>query len=268
MAGNLYGQYVWLIDTIRSAGRIKKSEIDKRWAKSSLNEKNEETYPLRTFHRHKEAIRKQFGLIIGCNLHKGNYTYYISNFDELSSNGYRSHLLKSLEFTNQLMDTSSDITKRIIFEPLNDGSIHLAAIFSAMRDKLSVRITFLPEYGGHTIEAVPYFLKEKDFLWYLAAKNLHAQRNEETQVFSLREVAEVLVTSNKASMPRHFNGEIFFNSYFGMLEKTAGAKKRAPKEEKPKLEAKPKAEKKPKPEKKAAKPAEQETPNAEQLSLF
>ena len=48
---NLYGQYVWLIDTIRSAGRITKAEIDRRWAKSSLNEKHEDTYPLRSFHR-------------------------------------------------------------------------------------------------------------------------------------------------------------------------------------------------------------------------
>ena len=95
---NLYGQYVWLIDTIRSAGRITKAEIDRRWAKSSLNEKREATYPLRSFHRHKEAIREIFGLIIGCDL-SGGYVYYISNFDDLASDGYRSHLLKSLECT-------------------------------------------------------------------------------------------------------------------------------------------------------------------------
>lgn len=266
MAANLYGQYVWLIDTIRSAGRIKKSDIDKRWAKSSLNEKNETVYPLRSFHRHKDAIRQLFGLIIGCDMHKGNYTYYISNFDELSSNGYRSHLLKSLEFSNQLMDTTSDIKKRILFEPLNDGSIHLATIFTAMREKLTLRITFLPEFGGGTIEAIPYILKEKDFFWYLAAKNLYTRGVEETQVFALREVAEITVTSNKATMPRHFNGEIFFNSYFGTLEKAA-SKKRAPKEDKPKVE-KPKVEKKPKAEKKASKPVEFEAPNVEQLSLF
>lgn len=262
MAANLFGQYVWLIDTIRSAGRITKSDIDKRWAKSSLNEKHEEAYPLRTFHRHKEAIRKSFGLIIGCDLHRGNYTYYISNFDELSSNGYRSHLLKSLEFSNQLMDTSSDITKRISFEPLNDGSIHLATIFTAMREKLALRITFLPEYGGGTIEVAPYFLKEKDFHWYLAAKNLRAQANEETQVVKLCEVATVFVTATKATMPRWFAGDMFFSSYFGHRKPQAEkAQKKAA--DKPKADKKPKAEKK-----QPAKPAQPEAPAVEQLSLF
>ena len=105
---NLYGQYVWLIDTIRSAGRITKAEIDRRWAKSSLNEKHEDTYPLRSFHRHKEAIREIFGLIIGCDL-SGGYVYYISNFDDLASDGYRSHLLKSLELLSLLTLTRKSL---------------------------------------------------------------------------------------------------------------------------------------------------------------
>lgn len=269
MAANLYGQYVWLIDTIRSAGRIKKSEIDKRWEKSSLNEKKETSYPLRSFHRHKEAIRNMFGLIIACDLSKGNYTYYISNFDDLSSSGYRSNLLRCLEFSNQLMDPSFDVKRRIFFEPVTDGSVHLAAIFAAMSEKIAVRITFLPELGRSSVEAVPYCLKEKNNCWYLAAKDLHANGNVETQVYSLRDVASVVVTSTKATMPRHFNGEIFFNAYFGELLKTEKPKKKAVKEEKPKAE-KPKAEKKPKVEKpaKPAKAAAEPDHSVEQLSLF
>lgn len=253
---NLYGQYVWLIDTIRSAGRITKAEIDRRWAKSSLNEKHETTYPLRSFHRHKEAIREYFGLIIGCDL-MGGYTYYISNFDELASSGYRSHLLKSLQFANQLLDNSSDIRKRVLFEPLNDGSMHLSTIFTAMREKQSLMVTFRPELGLLPKEVVPYCLKEKNFLWYLAAKDMHGRTEMETEVIALTDVATVMVGNTKAQMPRHFNGEIFFNSYFGQIEKST--KTRAPKEEKA---AKPKAEKAPK-----DKPAKK-APEIEQLSLF
>ena len=257
---NLYGQYVWLIDTIRSAGRITKAEIDRRWAKSSLNEKHEATYPLRSFHRHKEAIREIFGLIIGCDLSSG-YLYYISNFDDLVSDGYRSHLLKSLEFSNQLLDNTTDIRRRILFEPQNDGSAHLAAIFAAMRDKLALSITYRPELGKAPMEVVPYCLKEKNFIWYLAAKNLHGAGLVETEVIELPELESVVICSTKASMPRHFNGEIFFNSYFGQIEKSNAPKQRAPKEEKP---VKSKADKPAKSDKTKQKSA----PVIEQLSLF
>ena len=257
---NLYGQYVWLIDTIRSAGRITKAEIDRRWAKSSLNEKHEDTYPLRSFHRHKEAIREIFGLIIGCDL-SGGYVYYISNFDDLASDGYRSHLLKSLEFSNQLLDNTTDIRRRIIFEPLNDGSAHLATIFTAMRDKFALRITYRSELGKDSMEVVPYCLKEKDFIWYLAAKNLHGSGMVETEVIKLPEVETVVISSSKASMPRHFNGEIFFNSYFGQIEKSNTPKQRVPKEDKL---VKNKAERPAKPNKTKQK----NVPVIEQLSLF
>ena len=257
---NLYGQYVWLIDTIRSAGRITKAEIDRRWAKSSLNEKHEATYPLRSFHRHKEAIREVFGLIIGCDL-SGGYVYYISNFDDLASDGYRSHLLKSLEFSNQLLDNTTDIRRRILFEPLNDGSEHLAAIFAAMRDKLALQITYRSEFGKDPMEVVPYCLKEKNFIWYLAAKKLHGSGLVETEVVKLPELESVIISATKASMPRHFNGEIFFNSYFGQIEKSNAPKLRAPKEDKP---AKTKSEK----TTKSDKIKQNSAPVIEQLSLF
>lgn len=259
MALPKYNQYAWLIDTIRSAGRINKREIDKLWAKSPLNEKKERTYPLRSFHRHKEAILEQFGLIIACE--KGNgWNYYISNVDEIRSEGIRSHLLNSLSFTNQLVDLV-DLQKRIFFEPVQDGSLHLATLLGAMRDKRAVILSFLPSLGLMPVEVFPYCLKEKNHKWYLAAKNT-AALDSETQVFELVNVLSVIRSKNKGSMPRWFDGEMFFNSYFGhqkpVVEKPV---KRAPKpkEEKPVVEKKPKAEKK-----------VQQAPAsaAEQLSLF
>lgn len=258
----MYNQYAWLIDTIRSAGKINKQEIDKLWAKSPFNDKKERIYPHRSFHRHKEEIREHFGLIIACERSKkAGWNYYISNADEIRSEGARSHLLNSLAFTNQLLDMG-ELQKRIFFEPIQDGSLHLSVLLGAMREKRAVIITFQPQTGFTPVEVIPYCVKEKNHRWYLAAKNT-AAIDSETQVFELVNVLSVVRSKTKGTMPRWFDGEMFFNSYFGhqkpVQEKPVKKAAPKPKEEKPKVEKKPKAEKK-----------VQQAPvsAAEQLSLF
>ena len=41
MAFLQYKKYIWLVDTIRSAGHISKEEIDRKWYYSSINENHE-----------------------------------------------------------------------------------------------------------------------------------------------------------------------------------------------------------------------------------
>lgn len=53
----LLSRYIWLIDTIYSAGSISSEEIDRRWCRSLLSE-GEMAIPERTFHRHKGAIQR------------------------------------------------------------------------------------------------------------------------------------------------------------------------------------------------------------------
>lgn len=45
----LLNKYIWLIDTIYSAGHITRDEIDRRWCRSLLSE-DEMSIPPRTFH--------------------------------------------------------------------------------------------------------------------------------------------------------------------------------------------------------------------------
>lgn len=41
MPASQFKRYIWLVDTIRSAGRISRQDIDRRWANSSLNDTKE-----------------------------------------------------------------------------------------------------------------------------------------------------------------------------------------------------------------------------------
>lgn len=76
-SNRLLQRYVWLVDTVRRAGRITLEEINAKWAmNTSLNPDGEREIPQRTFHRHREAIQDIFGIRILCDRDGGN-RYYI-----------------------------------------------------------------------------------------------------------------------------------------------------------------------------------------------
>lgn len=239
MAATLYNQYAWLVDTIRTAGRLTKREIDERWAKSPLNEKNEKNYPLRSFHRHKEAIAEMFGLYIGCDKFDGN-RYYLSDITANANSDFRIKLCNTLTFANLLLD-SHDMQKRVIWEPLDDGSLFLATLLDAMRNKKMVALRMSPAKGGRVRNVLPYCVGQRKRIWYLAAKDDNSQ--QEVEVIPLNEVESITVLNTKGVVPRWFKGDIFFASFFDKTapkERVRKEKKEVekPKPEKPKKEAK------------------------------
>ena len=64
MAANIFGRYVWLIDTIRRHKRITYEEINNLWINSGLSYGEGDELPLRTFHNHRKAIKDIFDVYI------------------------------------------------------------------------------------------------------------------------------------------------------------------------------------------------------------
>ena len=79
MAANLFGRYVWLIDTLRRYKRLTFQEISELWQESGLGYGEE--LPLKTFHNHKKAIKDIFDVYIECD-RKDDYRYYIKLADK------------------------------------------------------------------------------------------------------------------------------------------------------------------------------------------
>lgn len=221
MARNGYSQYVWLVDVIRSAGQISKHEIDALWEKSALNTKHEKSYPIRSFHRHRNAIYEVFGLYIGCDRDTNNY--YISNVEDLRSYSIHSRICNTLAFSNTLYE-STELQKRVFFEDTKDGMSLLPVILDAMREKRALQLVFFPEKNKFSIKVVPYCIKEHHHMWYLAAKPTIDSENTEVQVYNLSELMQVNKLKEKASMPRWFKGDVFFEAFF---EHTEAPKKKA-----------------------------------------
>ena len=56
---SLFREYIWLVNTIKRAGRISFAEIQKKWLETELSEGVE--LARSTFNRHKDAIEDIFG---------------------------------------------------------------------------------------------------------------------------------------------------------------------------------------------------------------
>lgn len=49
MTATLFNRYIWLVETIYSAGHISMEEINRRWANSQYNELREKSFPCEPF---------------------------------------------------------------------------------------------------------------------------------------------------------------------------------------------------------------------------
>ena len=81
MAVSQYNKFIWLVDTIRSAGKITRAEIDRRWMCSSLNENHESRFPERSFFRCLNDIELLFDIEIKCQRSPYGGQYYIAKSD-------------------------------------------------------------------------------------------------------------------------------------------------------------------------------------------
>ena len=211
MAKNYFNRYVWLIDTINRHGHISREEISRLWKRSSLNDTGEELYE-RTFHNHRLAIEETFGIEIKCDRSLG---YYIANSDDLEGDGIRQWLLESLSMNN-LLNESSDMRDRIIFEKIPSCQKWLPVIVNAMRDGKAVEITYQSFWRDepNTFTIHPYCLKLFKQRWYVLGRSdgydtpwIYAQDERMIDVGPLKKALK---------KPAKFNAADFFSNYFGV----------------------------------------------------
>ena len=170
MAKDMFRRYIWLVDTIYRAGKITFEEISDKWQRSPLCDGKE--LPLRTFHNHRAAIEDMFEINILCDKRDG-YKYYIENADDIEKGGVRSWLLNTFA-VNNLINESHHIKHRILFESIPSGQNYLAPLIEAMRDGVTVEITYRNFWKEKeaTFEVEPYCVKVFRQRWYLVARNI------------------------------------------------------------------------------------------------
>ena len=212
-AAVLFNRYVWLVDTIYRAGQITFEEINERWQRSSLNETGEEL-PLKTFHNHKNAIQQMFDINIECN-RKGGYLYYIEHAEDMKRGGVRTWLLNTFA-VNHLINESHHLKRRILFEEIPSGQRFLTQIIEAMRDNLTLELTYQSFWNNtaSTFEVAPYCVKVFRQRWYVVACSLSDER---LRVYALDRIQELRTTENTFTLPEDFDPQAYFADSFGVV---------------------------------------------------
>ena len=211
----LFRCYIWLTETIYSAGYITRQEIDAKWARNtSLNHHNETHIPERTFHNWKNAIEDMFQIVIGCDRSRG-WAYYIANADNLKHDDVRAWMLNTFA-VNTLINDSQDLKRQILFEKIPSGQRFLTPIIEALRDKVVLQMTYQSFSKSHssTFTVKPYCVKVYRQRWYMLAKSEVA----ELRMYSLDRIVELKPTDKHYRLPANFDAETYFAHLVGVSD--------------------------------------------------
>ncbi len=211
----LLNRYFWLADLIYRRGKITRDEINRSWRQSALNIDGDTEIPERTFHRHKEAVRNLFGMEIVCD--KGSErAYYIRNRSEIESGGTVSWLFNSFAVGN-LIQNSSDLRDRIVFEDIPSGREYLSVIMDAMRQNVRLRLTYRGFYSEKERSSIvaPYCLKVFRQRWYMLG--LPDGEDKKVRVYALDRITDISLTDSWFELPRDFDAETCFADCFGVI---------------------------------------------------
>lgn len=224
MAANIFGRYVWLIDTLRRYKRLTFKEICSLWQESGLSYGEE--LPLRTFHRHQDAIKDIFDVYIECDK-KDGYRYYIDEPERLESNNLYNWLISSYSTLNQIK-ADSKLENRIIFENIPSGQTWLTHIAEAMRNNRVLSITYhgFGKSESTTFDIEPYCLKVAHRRWYVLARSpYYSERNKEKgikpydvfRIYALDRIMDIQDTDKTFEMNKDFDATKYFEGCCGVI---------------------------------------------------
>ena len=212
MGKELFSRYVWLLETIHRAGKITFEEINARWLRSELS--GGETFSLRTFHHHRDAIEELFDINIEC-IKRGGYCYYIEDTEELEKGCVRKWLLNSFAVDNLIVE-SRKLKSRILLEEVPSGKRYLIPLIEAMRDGMIVEVDYqsFRQQVPANFEIEPYCLKLFRQRWYVVARSPHYNR---VMIYSLDRILDLEVSEKTFYYPEEFNPQSYFDACFGIV---------------------------------------------------
>lgn len=207
----LFKEYIWLVNTIRRAGRISLAELNARWLETEMSG----GLPLArtTFNRHKDAIEDIFGLYIDCD-RRGGYKYFIGNESVLREESVQNWMLSMLT-VNQLVSESLSLRQRILLEDVPSGGEALKQVLDAMKQnrRLCIRYRKYQTEQMRTYVVEPYCVKLFRRRWYLLVKH----SNGRMAVFSFDRLLEVQPLDEHFVMDEDFDAGTFFADSFGVM---------------------------------------------------
>ena len=222
MAVSQYNKFIWLVDTIRSAGKITRAEIDCRWMCSSLNENHESRFPERSFFRCLNDIELLFDIEIKCQRSPYGGQYYIAESDYKSQT--KQWLLSQFAIS-QALDTSREMRDKILYEPIPKGTEYLTTIVEAMREQKMLQVSHLrfdSNEQPHVFLLAPLCLKLFRQRWYVLGlmEEMRCEPNapkRKIRLYALDRVKHIELTERDFKQPKNFMPNDYFSGFYGVF---------------------------------------------------
>jgi predicted DNA-binding transcriptional regulator YafY len=220
MSVSQYKRYIWLVDTIRSAGKISKEEIDRKWANARINDNHESRLADSTFFRYKNDIEELFDIEILCD--RTNGLYYI---DDSDINSQTKQWLLSQFAVSQSLDTSRELRDRILYEPIPEGTEYLTTIVNAMRDSKWLQVSHLrfdSKEPPHIFLLAPLCLKVFKQRWYVLGfveelDGVHNIPKDEPRLYALDRMKHMETMEKTFQLPKDFDPQSYFSGFYGVF---------------------------------------------------
>lgn len=214
MNKGLITRYIWLVDMLRTYGKLTRDEINNLWLHSPLGDGN--PIPDRTFYHYRRSVEEIFNIDISCN-RRGEY--YIDT-EEGSGGGLTDWLLDSFAVSNLLADYS-DVADRVEVEEVPSAREYLQPVVNALRERVGIRF----DYAGfnrsrmeRNIEFFPYYLKRYKQRWYMLG--LRA-RSGDLRTYALDRVKAMETTGVRYEYPDDIDIRKVFGNIVGITSSKA-----------------------------------------------
>ena len=208
----LLRRYLWLLETIYSAGRITLDEIRRRWLRNEWS--GGEELPRKTFENHRKAVETLFDVNIACD--RRTNEYFIEYGDDLERDDLRRWLLETFA-VNDLLVNSKRLRRRIALEPIPSGYTYLTTVLRAMEENRCLEIIYRHTYDEKRekrYEVEPYGLKAFRRRWYLIAESVEMGG---IYAFALDRVVDITPTAKEAEIPLDFDCAEIYADAFGII---------------------------------------------------
>lgn len=213
MALNQTNKLVWVVETIRKAGKISFEELNRKWMDNDDLSGGEELLK-RTFHKWKWSIFDTFGVIVECEKN-APYRYFIENEDELKQGSVENWLLSTYSVANSLAESKS-IKERILIEDVPSGREYLEPIIDAMKKNRFIHIMYY-NYWREDIRPhyiMPLCVKLFRQRWYLVGRSWPLG---EDLLFCLDRIRDFRLSSHGFDYPEDFVPREYFEGCFGII---------------------------------------------------
>lgn len=209
MPQDLFNRYLWLVDTLRSYGRLTREAIGDIWLRSHLS--GGRPMPRRTFYNYRQAAQELFSIEIACD--PATYEYYIAD----TSGGEVSEWLLNTAVTHDVLSHSRDVADKILVEDVPSAREFLAPVVEALRESSRIKFDYLPFYRIVKTEGIllePYCVKLFRQRWYVIGR--HVEQNR-LKTYALDRISDLHLLPEHFTADGSFDAKSYFANSFGIM---------------------------------------------------